>query len=53
MFTRNDLTNLKLLIARGTFHGLEEAEVAVYLDRKIDAALKQQELFNGDSPKSD
>jgi hypothetical protein len=54
MFTTNDLINFQQLIKRGNYQGLEEAEVAVYLDRKIKAVLKaKQEEVNGDSSKSD
>jgi len=36
-FTLSELQNLHLILARGTFNGLEEAQVAVALSNKLRA----------------
>lgn len=41
-FTRIDLLNLQAVLKRGTYNGLEEAQVAVLLDQKIQIALIEE-----------
>lgn len=40
--SKNDIINLHNMIKRGTFTGLEEAEVAVYLSEKLKVMMAEQ-----------
>lgn len=49
MLTRNDILNLKNLLNRANYAGVEEAEVAVSLNNKLTRMLNKQftEEVNG------
>lgn len=50
--TINDITNLRVILARASFSGLEEARIGVDLDNKL-AAVFQESARGDDIPAGD